>query len=267
MTDVLAFQDVYRTFPPPRRGGIPIRAVEGVSFTVGAGEFVGVVGQSGSGKSTVGRMAAMLDVPTSGTIRLGGKDIGGLRGAELRAARRRVQMVFQDPFDSLDPRQTIFQTVEEPLLAGPGVDRAKRRERVLAVLDQVGLAPAATMAQRYPHQLSGGQRQRVAVARALVLRPELIVADEPVSMLDVSIRAGILRLFKELRRETSAACLFVTHDLAVARYISDRIFVMCQGEIVETGTAEQVINDPRHEYTRLLLSKAPTLDDHTTRAS
>lgn len=255
----LEFRDLNKVFKGTWSNRNSLHAVKDVSLRLEKGEIAALVGQSGSGKTTLGRMAALLEHISSGSLLIDGVDFSGIRGKKLRDARRNVQIVFQDPFDSVDARQTIFQTVEECLLQ-TGTSRGVRRSRTLESLAAVGLDTSDSWLGRYPHQLSGGQRQRLAIARAIVLEPAVVIADEPVSMLDVSVRAGILRLFEQIRRDRNTACLFITHDLAVARYVSDTIHVMYRGEIVESGLTEEIIARPQHDYTKLLLSSAPELE-------
>jgi oligopeptide/dipeptide ABC transporter ATP-binding protein len=245
------------------RGGLfsrtrTIRAVDGVSFQVGPGETLGVVGESGCGKTTVARAVMRLLPPTSGRVIFEGADLASLRGAALRARRRRLQMVFQDPSGSLDPRMTVRKAVEEPMRIHPGGrDKAARAARCAELLASVGLD--AAMADRYPHEFSGGQRQRIGIARALALDPKLLICDEPVSALDVSVQAQIVNLLQDLRDRLGMACLFVAHDLAVVRHISHRVAVMYLGRIVETGPARAVIDHPGHPYTRSLVAAVPNL--------
>ena len=235
----------------------PIRAVDGVGFRLGVGETLALVGESGSGKTTTGRLITLQERPTAGRIRFDGRDVTALAGAARREYRRFVQMIFQNPYDALDPRLTVGTSVGEPLsLFGIGT-AAERRARVTEALEAVDLTPAARFAGRYPADLSGGQLQRVAIARALVLSPRLIVADEPVSMLDVSVRAGIMSLMLALQRTTGISYLYITHDLAVARYMAERIAVMYRGAIVEEGPIDTVLAAAAHPYTRLLISAVP----------
>ena len=241
------------------RSGRPVvHAVEGLSLTVQAGEIVALVGESGCGKSTVARTIVGLQHASGGRVIFDGIDIAGLRGADLRPYRRAIQLVHQDPYDALDPRLTVRAIVEE----GLRIHRVPRGERAAIVrqaLERVGLAPANTVLDRYPHQLSGGQRQRVAIAAAIALTPRLLVADEPVSMLDVSVRASVLELIDDLRRG-GLAVLIITHDLAGAVMLADRIAVMYFGRIVEEGPARQVMDAPVHPYTRDLVSAIPSPD-------
>ena len=239
------------------RRGHSVRAVDGVDLRVHEREVVALVGESGSGKTTVGKLACLLERPTGGDITFADRSIAALRGRHMKRFRQDVQMIFQNPYESLDLRYSIGATVMEPL-ALHGIGRpAERRDRAKEALAQVELRPAEEFMDRFPQDLSGGQRQRVAIARALVLRPRLIVADEPVSMLDVSIRSGIMNLMEALRQEYDMAYLYITHDLAVARYMSSRMAVMYLGVIVEEGPTEELIAGAAHPYTRLLLAAVP----------
>jgi len=242
-----------------------VRAVEDVSFDIYPGETLGLVGESGCGKTTVGRLILRLEEPTSGAIRFEGKDLVGASGAELKAMRRKVQVIFQDPFGSLNPRMTVGQIVGEPLAVYRIVaGRAARRERVASILGQVGLR--AEMAERYPHQLSGGQRQRVGIARALAMEPSFIVCDEAVSALDVSIQGQIINLLEDLQRTRGIAYLFIAHDLAVVRHISMRVVVMYLGRVMEIAERDAIYREPLHPYTKLLLDAAPVPDPTIERA-
>ncbi|WP_114853171.1 ABC transporter ATP-binding protein [Brachybacterium sp. YJGR34] len=233
-----------------------LQAVKGVDFDLTPGRTVALVGQSGSGKSTIAKLIAQLERPTSGTITLDGAPIGR-RGAALARYRDEVQMVFQDPFASLNPYHSIGHHIERPLLLHGKATRSTVREKVLELLSRVNLTPAEDYVDRKPHELSGGQRQRVAIARALAPGPSILIADEPVSMLDVSVRLGVLNLLARLQREENLAMLYITHDLATARHFSDEILVMYRGDVVEQGPADDVILRPQAEFTRQLLVAAP----------
>jgi oligopeptide/dipeptide ABC transporter ATP-binding protein len=246
-----------------------VHAVDGISFEIGPGESVGLVGESGCGKSTTARMLVKLLEPTGGSVmyRDGDyeRDVARIKGREIKEFRRRAQMIFQDPYESMNPRRTIFDTVSEPMAVQKIGSMPEREGRVLALLRLVGLVPAENFLFRYPHELSGGQRQRVAIARALVMNPSFVVADEPTSMLDVSIRISIMELMAGLAREFGVSYLYITHDLAVARYMCDRIAVMYLGKIVEMGPSEEVLARPKHPYTRALLSAVPVPDPSVKR--
>jgi peptide/nickel transport system ATP-binding protein len=242
----------------PRRA---VHAVDRISLTVQKGEMVALVGESGCGKTTTGQTLLRLMEPQSGTIRFCGEDITHVSGPELRRLRRRMQIIYQDPYESLDPRFSVRATVEEPLrIHRVGGDKQSRARKVASALERAGLSPPELYVDRLPHELSGGQRQRVAIATSLVLQPELLVADEPVSMLDVSVRAGVLALLDELRRDGDLGILMITHDLSTAAHFADRIAVMYLGRIVEEGPAKQVVRDPQHPYTKALLSAVPPRD-------
>jgi ABC-type oligopeptide transport system ATPase subunit len=260
---LLEVRDLHKHFPV--RSGLLIertvdmfRAVDGVSFDIAEGETLGLVGESGSGKSTTGYCIMQLLKPTSGSIRFLGTELTELGREEMRKMRREVQIVFQDPYASLDPRMTVGDIVAEPLVVHSIGTRKDRRARVRELLDVVGFNPGFT--NRYPHEFSGGQRQRIGIARALALSPKLIVCDEPVSALDVSIQAQILNLLKDLQQDFGLTYLFIAHDLAVVRSMSDRIAVMNRGKLVEIGPAEQVYTSPQDEYTQALLSAVPVPD-------
>ncbi|HEX3264856.1 MAG TPA: ABC transporter ATP-binding protein [Candidatus Limnocylindrales bacterium] len=242
------------------RQGLAVHAVDGIDLSIRKGEVLALVGESGSGKTTTGRVIVKLTRQTAGKVTFDGQDVSQLWGTRaLRWYRRRVQLIFQDPYETLDPKQTIHDFVAEPLeVNGIGKDAAEREVMITASLEAAGLRPASRFAHRYPHELSGGQRQRVVIAGALAVGPELVVADEPVSMLDVSIRTELLRLMLELRADRGLTYLFITHDLSLAWVIADRIAVMYLGRIMEIGPAEQVIAMPRHPYTAALVSVAPS---------
>ncbi|MBP1782828.1 peptide/nickel transport system ATP-binding protein/oligopeptide transport system ATP-binding protein [Micromonospora sp. HB375] len=232
-----------------------LNAVKGVSFTLERGECLAVVGESGAGKSTVGRMVLRLIEPDSGSVTFDGIDVLATKPKQLRALRQRMQMIFQDPYSSLDPRMTIRDAVAEPLLVHTDKDRATREKEAVELLDKVGIG--SRYLERYPAELSGGQLQRVAIARALTMKPSLIVCDEPVAALDVSVRAQVLNLLRELQEELGLAYLFVCHDLALVEVIADRVMVMAAGEVVETDTTDQIFANPRQEYTKKLLAAIP----------
>src|SRR5947209_10603761 len=232
-----------------------VNAVDGVSFTVAAGQTLALVGESGSGKSTVGRLVLRLIEPTAGGMRFAGEDVFALDEAGTRAYRRQAQLVFQDPYASLNPRMTVADIIGEPIALHGIVPPAQRRQRVAQVLEMVGLEPR--FAPRYPHEFSGGQRQRIVIARALAVEPKLIVCDEPVSALDVSIRSQVLNLLRDLQRRLGLSYIFISHDLAVVKHIADRVAVMNFGRIVELAAADTLFAAPRHPYSRALLSAIP----------
>ena len=241
-----------------------VKAVDGVSFEIPAGQTLGLVGESGSGKSTTGYCVLQLEKPTSGSVRFMGEELTELSREQLRLKRREMQIVFQDPYSSLNPRMTVGAIVAEPLTVHGVGTRRSRRDRIRHLLDVVGFDPQFT--NRYPHEFSGGQRQRIGIARALALDPKLIICDEPVSALDVSIQAQILNLLKDLQHEFGLTYLFIAHDLAVVRSMSDRIAVMQAGKIVEAGAAEDVYLRPTHDYTKALLASVPVPDPRRMQA-
>ncbi|MFC0407060.1 ABC transporter ATP-binding protein [Roseomonas elaeocarpi] len=259
---LLVVQGLRKTFPLP--GNQRMVAVDGVDLYLNQGETLAVVGESGCGKSTLGRLILRLQDADEGALRLGGTDLRALRGRALRAMRRRIQVVFQDPFASLDPRQRIRDVLVRPMRLHGLCDGREAERRAAALMEQVGLSPAQL--DRLPHQFSGGQRQRVAIARALSVQPEVIVCDEPVSALDVSVQAQVVNLLQDLQRDTGVALLFISHDLAVVRHLAHRVAVMYSGRLVETAPTTQLFRDPRHPYTRALLAAAPRTDGARTHA-
>ena len=263
MTPFLELRDVKTHFPVEhglvfRKRVGTVRAVDGVSLALRQGEILGLVGESGCGKSTLGRTILQLLPASEGTVVLGGRSLTALRGAELRSARADFQMIFQDPYASLNPRMTVFDTLAEAIRAHHAVPASELPARVAALMEKVGLAPRYQ--RKYPHEFSGGQRQRIAIARALAVEPKLIVADEPVSALDVSIQAQIINLLAKLSREMGLTLVFISHDLSVVRHIADRIAVMYLGKIVELGPAAAVFDQPLHPYTQALVSAVPVPD-------
>ena len=259
---LLELHDVRKTFSVKKdilgRTVRSVTAVDGVSLSLQRGRTLGLVGESGSGKSTLGRVALRLESPTSGHVAFDGQPITSIRGAELRSLRRKMQVVFQDPYASLDPMATVGSSVAEPLRTHRVARRSAHQDRVVELLGRVGLQ--ASHAQRYPQELSGGQLQRIAIARALACSPRLLVLDEPVSALDVSTQADVINLLTDLQRDEQLAYLFIAHDLAVVRHVSHDIAVMYLGQVVEYGLAEEVYNRPRHPYTKALLSAIPVPD-------
>ncbi len=240
-----------------RPGGATVVALNRISLNFVKGEIFGLVGESGSGKTTCGRLIVRLEGPQKGKIYLNSSEVTSLKGKALRAYRRKVQMIFQDPYQSLNPQLSIFESVVEPLVIHQLGKRPENRDRVMEMLKTVGLSPPEEFMYRYPHQLSGGQRQRVAIARAMVLGPEFVVADEPTSMLDASYSAQIFNILLGVREKFKVTILFITHNLAAARYICDRIAVIYRGNLVELGPAEEVIQNPKHPYTQALLDALP----------
>jgi oligopeptide/dipeptide ABC transporter ATP-binding protein len=255
--ELVRVRGLFKHFPVANSDDV-VRAVDGVTFEIFRGETLGLVGESGCGKSTVGRCLLRLIEPTHGEIEFEGRDVLATSGAELRALRREMQIIFQDPYASLNPRMRVRDIVAEPLVIHGIGDKAERRERVAELLRKVGLDP--DYRDRYPHEFSGGQRQRIGIARALALNPKLIVADEPVSALDVSVQAQVVNLLEDLQKEFELTYLFISHGLAVVEHISDRVAVMYLGRIVEVAAAEELYANPLHPYTRALLSAIPVPD-------
>ena len=261
MSRVLTAENLARHYEVKRGmfGGMAtVKALDGVSFTLDAGKTLAIVGESGSGKSTLARLITMIEQPTSGRLMIGDIDVAKATASERQTLRREVQIVFQNPYGSLNPRQKIIDALEEPLLVNTDLPASERRAQARTMLARVGLRPE--FAERYPHMFSGGQRQRIAIARALMLRPKILVLDEPVSALDVSIRAQVLNLLAELQDEFALAYLFISHDLSVVRHISNDVMVIYLGTAVECGSRDQVFSSPSHPYTRALLSATPIAD-------
>ncbi len=262
-TPLVEVKDLRKHFPV-RRGALSrvvghVKAVDGVSFEIRRGETLGLVGESGCGKTTTGRTILRLLEPTSGSVRFDGRDVLAMDGEELRAWRRRAQIVFQDPFSSLNPRLTVGGMLEEALIVhGMGASQSDRSRRIHEILTMVGLLPEHE--SRYPHEFSGGQRQRIGIARALSVEPDFIVCDEPVSALDVSVQAQVINLLQDLQKQLGLTYLFIAHDLAVVEQVSDKVAVMYLGKVVETATAADLYRDPKHPYTRALLAAAPRPD-------
>jgi dipeptide transport system ATP-binding protein len=258
---VLEARNLTRTYDVTRglfRAPATVKALVDVSFTLEAGKTLAVVGESGSGKSTLARLVTLIEEPTAGSLIINGEDLGAV-GSEIRTnLRRQIQIVFQNPYGSLNPRQTIGRALEEPLLVNTNLAAPQRTEAARAMMAKVGLRPE--FYDRYPHMFSGGQRQRIAIARALMLNPKILVLDEPVSALDVSIRAQVLNLLAELQEEFQLAYLFISHDLSVVRHIADRVMVIYLGHAIEVGTREAIFSSPQHPYTRALLAATPVAD-------
>ncbi len=258
---VLRAVDLARHYQVKRgmfKGDATVRALAGASFSLEAGKTLAVVGESGCGKSTLARVVTLIEQPTSGQLLIDGTDVTGAEGEQLKKLRQEVQIVFQDPYGSLNPRKKVGTIIEEPVVINTKLSRAERKERAEAMMAKVGLRPEHY--NRYPHMFSGGQRQRIAVARALMLQPRILVADEPVSALDVSIQAQVLNLLMDLQDEFNLAYLFISHDLGVVRHIADDVMVMYLGRPVEQGTSDAIFDDPRHPYTRALLASTPAVD-------
>lgn len=268
MSEIVKVENLRKYFPVQKsfleqffaRKTTYVKAVDGVSFSIRKKEIFTLAGESGCGKTTTGRLIVRLLKPTSGKILLNGLDITGAEGEELRLLRRKMQIIFQDPYASLNPRMKIGYAIGHPLVIHGLAEGEEKNKRVLEVLDKVGLTPPEQLINLYPHQLSGGQRQRAAMARSIILNPELIIADEPVSMIDVSLRTAIIDLMLDFRKELGLTYLFITHDLAVAKYISDRIGIMYLGRIIEISNKERLFLNPLHPYTQALLSAIPIPD-------
>ncbi len=257
---VLSARDLTRHYEISRglfKPSATVRALNGVSFELAAGETLAVVGESGCGKSTLARALTLIEQPTSGSLQIAGQEVAGADKAQRKQLRRDVQMVFQNPYASLNPRQKIGDQLAEPLVINTGLSRSERRERVQAMMQQVGLRPEHY--QRYPHMFSGGQRQRIALARAMMLNPKVLIADEPTSALDVSIQAQVLNLFMDLQEQFNAGYVFISHDLAVVRHVADKVLVMYFGSPMEMGPAELIYTRPLHPYTQVLLAATPSI--------
>jgi len=253
----IVVSNLTKVYPAPRRGESPVRAVNDVSFTLEPGQSLALVGASGSGKSTIAKLITAVEKPTGGTVMFGGLDVGRLRRGQFRQLHRDVQMVFQDPYAALNPLHAVEYTLTRPVVNFTGLKGQDARRRVLELLDTVGLSPVEEFAAKLPHQLSGGQRQRVVIARALASNPQVIIADEPVSMLDVSLRAGVLALLEDLREQWGVSMLYITHDLLSARVVTDNIMVLNQGAVVESGNTAEVLRNPQDDYTVRLLDAIP----------
>lgn len=266
MSAIVEAESLARHYPV-RRGVLAkrqlLRALDGVSFSLEPGQTLAVVGESGCGKSTLARQITLIETPTSGKLCIGGRDVTRINRAQAKDVRRNVQMVFQDPFGSLNPRKKVGAILEEPLVINTKKSRAERKERALEMISRVGLRPEHY--SRYPHMFSGGQRQRIAIARALMLNPSVVVADEPVSALDVSIQAQVLNLLMDLQEEFNLAYVFISHDLSVVRHIADDVMVMYLGRPVEQGPGRRVFESPRHPYSRALLAATPHVDPRLRR--
>ncbi len=268
MDDLIKIQDLIKHFPL-QKGFLDrlfakekgyVRAVDGVSFSIKKGEVLGLVGESGCGKTTTGRLILRLLEPTSGDVVYNGQSVYSFTKKDMEKMREKMQIVFQDPYASLSPRMSIGNAIEHPLLIHSRHDKIKRKEICLRIMEKVGLEPAEFLYKKYPHQLSGGQRQRVVIARALITNPDFVVADEPIAMADVSVRALILELMAQLKKEFDLTYLYITHDLATCKYICDRVAIMYLGKIVEMGPLEEVFQNPIHPYTATLLEAVPVPD-------
>lgn len=264
---IVELNGVSKIYDPKQRffskGQEKVVALDNIDLRIEPGEIFGLVGQSGSGKTTTGRLLVKLEEPTSGAIKLDGQPVNSLSGKQLKAYRSKVQMIFQDPYQSLNPHLSIAETILEPLIVHRLGDIQWARKKVIEVLEVVGLSPGGAFYYRYPHQLSGGQRQRVAIARAIVLEPRFVVADEPTSMLDATIAIQLFQLLRKIRASYNMTFLFITHNLAAAKYLCDRIAVIHEGKIVEVNTAENIIKNPQHPYTKKLIRVQPRFNpDH-----
>ena len=260
--NIIEIEDVHVNFTMKKKK-LNVRAVDGVTFNIRAGEILAVVGESGCGKTTLGKTILNIVKPTSGTIKYRGRDLTGVPKKELQGMRQKLQLIFQDPYEALDPRQSVYKTLLEPLAIHRGdLSEEEKRKLIYQYIEAVGLHPAASIAERFPHHLSGGQRQRLSIASTMILEPEFVVADEPVSMLDVSIRAEILKLMLDMRKNNSLTYMFITHDLSLAWMIADRIAVFYLGKMVEIGPAQEVVHRCRHPYTKALVSVIPTVEEH-----
>lgn len=261
MTTVLTARQLTRHYAVSQglfKPSATVQALNGVSFELQAGKTLAVVGESGCGKSTLARALTLIEEPSSGSLQIAGQEVNGASAQTRKQLRRDVQMVFQNPYASLNPRQKIGDQLAEPLLINTSLSRAERREKVQAMMNQVGLRPEHY--QRYPHMFSGGQRQRIAIARGLMLDPDVVIADEPVSALDVSVRAQVLNLMMDLQQDMGLSYVFISHDLSVVEHIADEVMVMYLGRCVEKGTKDQIFSNPRHPYTQALLSATPRLN-------
>jgi len=265
MEEIIRVENLKKYFPAEQSllerikgGSLFIKAVDGISFGINKGESFALVGESGSGKTTAGKLMIKLLEPTEGRIIFNNQDITNLKGEKLRKIRRYMQMIFQDPYASLNPRMKIIDIIIEPLIEHGICNKEEAKEEVKVILEKIGLTPWENFITKYPHQLSGGQRQRVAIARAMILKPKFVVADEPVSMIDVSLRISILELLESFRKEINTAIMLITHDISVASLIANRMGVMYLGKIVEIGALDEIINNPSHPYTLALLSSIPS---------
>ena len=273
MTSLMQMKDVKKHFPVKRSfiDGLvgtkakQVRAVDGVTLEIEKGETFALVGESGSGKTTLGKLALRIYLPTDGEVLFEGRSLGALQGGELMAFKRSAQMVYQDPVAALNPRTRIGEAIGEPLEFHGLRDKREKRAKALAMMKKVGFDPPEDFYARYPHEISGGQRQRVVIARALILGPKLVVADEPVAMLDVSIRAQILKLLLDLKQEMNLTLLMVTHDIAIAKYYADRVAIMYLGQVVESAPREEIFDNPMHPYTKALFSSVPIPDPEVSK--